>query len=487
LPSTGPAASGPAAASAARDPRERRAWCEVVGALIADASLIPLARAHVDRCPEADLARIVAAVLDLCAREDAAVDAGSVLNLLGDDAARDLVVPLVERTATAESPRVQLEGALRCLRTLELEAERVRLRREFPRGRGDRPGRRPPPAENLRLAGACARIRVFARKSPGNLPNLQDHPKSPPSTPETPRSDGRQDDPAEKIEETIKLLVEEGRKKGFLTYTEMNRLLEDQFVPPDKMDAIFLALEDSGSRWSTTRPPRRRSRERRRGAAAVDADDGCATTTCPRRSSRGGLPEKIDDPVRMYLTQMGEIPLLTRDQEIYLAKTIEITASASGRRRWLGPRAARALKTLEEVERGELAFDRTLKVNPNPKPDDDPEDRRDAREELPREAPAVQPRHDPPAARADPRGVPAARRGTARRGQERSERLEVVQALRRKLVILVEECHLQVKKVRPYMDVDGGAVPRDARDRAQARRLQGHKKTRRSVQEISSG
>src|SRR5678816_1880182 len=31
-----------------------------------------------------------------------------------------------------------------------------------------------------------------------------------------------------------------------------------------------------------------------------------------------------------------------------------------------------ALKTLEEVERGELAFDRTLKVNPNPKPDDDP-------------------------------------------------------------------------------------------------------------------
>jgi DNA primase len=155
LPSSGPAASGPAAAPAARDPRERRAWCEVVGALIADASLIPLARAHVDRCPEADLARIVAAVLDLCAREDAAVDAGSVLNLLGDDAARDLVVPLVERTATAESPRVQLEGALRCLRTLELEAERVRLRREFTEGdeaTAQAAGRLL--QENLRLAGS---------------------------------------------------------------------------------------------------------------------------------------------------------------------------------------------------------------------------------------------------------------------------------------------------------------------------------------------
>ena len=32
------------------------------------------------------------------------------------------------------------------------------------------------------------------------------------------------------------------------------------------------------------------------------------------------MPEKIDDPVRMYLTQMGEIPLLTRDQEISLAQ-----------------------------------------------------------------------------------------------------------------------------------------------------------------------
>ena len=37
------------------------------------------------------------------------------------------------------------------------------------------------------------------------------------------------------------------------------------------------------------------------------------------------LDDRIDDPVRMYLTQMGEIPLLTREQEINLAKKIEIT------------------------------------------------------------------------------------------------------------------------------------------------------------------
>src|SRR5207342_2768589 len=38
-----------------------------------------------------------------------------------------------------------------------------------------------------------------------------------------------------------------------------------------------------------------------------------------------GPAERIDDPVRMYLTQMGEIPLLTRDQEISLARQIEVT------------------------------------------------------------------------------------------------------------------------------------------------------------------
>ncbi|MFM8705243.1 MAG: sigma-70 factor domain-containing protein, partial [Planctomycetia bacterium] len=70
-----------------------------------------------------------------------------------------------------------------------------------------------------------------------------------------------------------------------------------------------------------------------------------------------------DDPVRMYLTQMGEIPLLTRDQEIFLAKTIEITRKRF-RKKCVGSGLCMdsGLRTLEQVQRGELAFDRTLKV-----------------------------------------------------------------------------------------------------------------------------
>ena len=49
---------------------------------------------------------------------------------------------------------------------------------------------------------------------------------------------------AEKIEETIKHLIEEGRKKGFLTYSEMNKLLEEQFIPRERMDQFAKQSQD---------------------------------------------------------------------------------------------------------------------------------------------------------------------------------------------------------------------------------------------------
>ena len=70
-----------------------------------------------------------------------------------------------------------------------------------------------------------------------------------------------------------------------------------------------------------------------------------------------------DDPVRMYLTQMGEIPLLTRRQEIELAKRIE-----GSRQRFRAKLLEcnyviqSAYKVLCRVHRGELPFDRTVQV-----------------------------------------------------------------------------------------------------------------------------
>ena len=71
-----------------------------------------------------------------------------------------------------------------------------------------------------------------------------------------------------------------------------------------------------------------------------------------------------DDPVRMYLTQMGEIPLLTRQQEISLAKRIEITRAKFRRKLLECDYVIQiATKILNRVHKGELPFDRTVQVS----------------------------------------------------------------------------------------------------------------------------
>src|SRR6202007_2535705 len=73
---------------------------------------------------------------------------------------------------------------------------------------------------------------------------------------------------------------------------------------------------------------------------------------------------RIDDPVRMYLTQMGEIPLLSRNEEISLAKKIEVTRKRF-RRKVLECDYAlcNVVDTLKRVHTNELPFDRTIKVS----------------------------------------------------------------------------------------------------------------------------
>ena len=254
----------------------------------------------------------------------------------------------------------------------------------------------------------------------------------------------------QQLENVLKTLVDEGKRKGFLTYQEMSKLMEDQFIPVDRMDQVFVGLEEAGIEVlddDAVESPEA-TRVTKRAATAVSAP---AATPAPQAAALG---EKIDDPVRMYLTQMGEIPLLTRDQEIFLAKSIEITRKRF-RKKCMGSGLCMtaSLKTLHQVQAGELAFDRTLKVNPNPKPDDNPKivetlGKAFLARRLPVNVTTIERLYEQ--IREEYRPMLSEDLLTP---EQKSEVLARVQNSRRKLIILIEECHLQIKKVRPYMDL----------------------------------
>src|SRR5436309_11856141 len=122
-----------------------------------------------------------------------------------------------------------------------------------------------------------------------------------------------------KMDEGLKALLDQGKEKGYLTYGQVNEYLPDDAVNPEKLDQLLLLLEEQGIELIDESE----AEEREAGpAAAAEIDVRDLELTFMEEE---GDSKRIDDPVRMYLTQMGEIPLLKRDEEISLAKKIEVT------------------------------------------------------------------------------------------------------------------------------------------------------------------
>jgi RNA polymerase primary sigma factor len=168
-------------------------------------------------------------------------------------------------------------------------------------------------------------------------------------------------DAADKLSPEVKNLIEEGKKRGFVTYDELNKVLPDDMVSPDKLDTILQMMDDLGIEMVETA-----AEGGEKGEAESGPEDEEREFEEPQEleSKRTGVSEKIDDPVRMYLTQMGEIPLLSREDELRLAKRIEITRKRFRTKVLESPIAViEAIQILEDVKNGELAFDRTLKAD----------------------------------------------------------------------------------------------------------------------------
>ncbi len=214
----------------------------------------------------------------------------------------------------------------------------------------------------------------------------------------------------EEVDARVNALMALGKSRGYLTFDELNEKLPDEVVSPEKLDSLLMLIDEMNIRLIDDADVGEfTTKHGKKGAAvpvpAILSDLPVKATptfsaTTTKTTTATAVPAKpkadepsdeelvaaeedddeldlnleeelaeasskrIDDPVRMYLTQMGEIPLLTREQEIGLAKKIEITRKIFRSRVLESDYSLQAVvEILQQVDDGDLPFDRTMKIS----------------------------------------------------------------------------------------------------------------------------
>ena len=111
----------------------------------------------------------------------------------------------------------------------------------------------------------------------------------------------------------VRQLITSGKEKGYLLYDEVNELLPSEITSAEDLDELFNAFGTAGIEVVD-------SDKAYRGDKDFDRD---GSSDEPELDLTPGALDKTNDPVRMYLREMGTVPLLTRDGEVAIAKRIE--------------------------------------------------------------------------------------------------------------------------------------------------------------------
>src|SRR2546423_12363143 len=142
-------------------------------------------------------------------------------------------------------------------------------------------------------------------------------------------------------EDVMQRLLELGGDKKFLTFDDLNRELPDTVVSPDDIEDVLSKLE--GSNITVADSDERLIEQ---AAAVATPDEEEALDDDLELDLSAGALEKTNDPVRLYLREMGVVPLLTREGEVSIAKRIE----------------RGQLKTQKAISRSPIAVKEVLKI-----------------------------------------------------------------------------------------------------------------------------
>ncbi len=165
-----------------------------------------------------------------------------------------------------------------------------------------------------------------------------------------------------RFDETLTKMIDASRKRGFMTYQQVDEYLPDEGGDPRMVDDLIMNLDELGIGLRQDPDVPEEDPEPEKAVDPKKQQEELNSVLKPLLGPESSLSSR--DPIRMYLSQMGNIPLLTRAKEIFLAKTIEITRKRFRRTTMESGFALHiAIETLDKVVAKELPFERTLRTS----------------------------------------------------------------------------------------------------------------------------